>query len=353
VRTLTALIVLTLAAPAWGQQRTHPVIDTHNHLHGRLSPRQGGFDFAGAAEVALGEMDRLGIRTLMIMPPPQPDNFAHGYDASRLFPIARRHPGRFAVLAGGGSLNVMIQRAVRTGDAGIEVRRRFQARALELVRQGAVGFGEFTAEHFSMTPRHPYVSAPPDHPLFKLLADIAAHHGLPIDLHMEALPEDMATPPGLLRRGRNPARVRANLAAFERLLAHNRKASIIWVHLGWDNSGRRNAVLTRALLERHANLYLSFRVPPKRRRGPPSFMANRISTLDDRLQPAWRALFVDHSQRILVGTDRFFVSPRIHSHLSNTADSDATLAVLDQLPATVARRIAFENAARLFRLPPN
>ena len=348
-RALAGLFALGLSLPAWGQQNALSVIDTHNHLHGLRAPWQGGTDFEGAAEVALDAMDRFGVRMLLIMPPPQPEHFAAGYDATKLFPIARRHPGRFAVVAGGGTLNVMIQRAVRSGDVGAEVRRNFRAKAEELVRLGAVGFGELTAEHFSMNPRHPYVSAPPDHALFRLLADIAARHGVSIDLHMEAIPEDMAVPPHLARRGRNPARLGPNMAAFERLLAHNRAAAIVWVHLGWDNTGRRTATLTRALLERHANLYLSYRIPPHRRREP-SVMANRIAGPDGRLRAEWHKLFSDFPDRVMVGTDRFFVSPRSQSPLRHTADSAATLAILEQLPAAVARRIAFENAARLFRL---
>ncbi len=30
---------------------------------------------------------------------------------------------------------------------------------------------------------------PPDHPLFLVLAEVAAKYGIPIDLHMEAVPE--------------------------------------------------------------------------------------------------------------------------------------------------------------------
>ncbi len=352
MKAILLVVALSLMSPLAARGDSLPVIDSHNHLHGVLPPRLGGFDFAGAAEEALPIMDRLGVRTLLIMPPPQPEHHPVAYDASHLFPVARRHPGRFAVLAGGGTLNVMIQRAVRSGDAGPEVRRRFQAKAEELVRLGAIGFGEMTAEHLSMNPRHPYVSAPPDHILFRLLADIAARHGLPIDLHMEVIPEDMAVPPRLARRGRNPARLGANLAAFERLLAHNRKAAIVWVHLGWDNTGQRTAELTRTLLERHANLYLSYRVPPHRRQEP-SLMANRIAGPDGRLRPEWGRLFSDFPDRIMVGTDRFFVPSGSRTPLRHTADSAATIAILDQLPPAVARQIAHHNAARLFRLGKN
>ena len=94
-----------------------------------------------------------------------------------------------------------------------------------------------------------------------VLADIAAEHNVPIDLHMEALPQDIPAPADL--KPPNPSRLHGNIAAFERLLAHNRKARIVWVHLGWDVTGFRTLDLTRALLARHENLYLQLRpLPP-------------------------------------------------------------------------------------------
>lgn len=37
-------------------------------------------DFEGAAKVALSEMDRLGIRKMIVMPPQFPLNHPHTYD---------------------------------------------------------------------------------------------------------------------------------------------------------------------------------------------------------------------------------------------------------------------------------
>jgi hypothetical protein len=99
---------------------------------------------------------------------------------------ARAHGDRFAVLGGRGSLNAMIQDAITAGETSEKLRRKFEARAIAIIKDGAVGFGEMAAEHLSFFSEHPYESAPPDHPLFLLLADIAARLGVPIDLHMEA-----------------------------------------------------------------------------------------------------------------------------------------------------------------------
>ncbi len=70
--------------------------------------------------------------------------------------------------------------------------RRFQKEAMVIIDSGAVGFGEIAAEHFSSgRGRHRYESTRPDHPLLLVLADIAAQNAMPIDLHMEAVPQDM------------------------------------------------------------------------------------------------------------------------------------------------------------------
>jgi len=53
-----------------------------------------------------------------------------------LLPVVEMYPGRFAVLGGGGTLNVMIQQGVREGII------------TSSMGKGAVGFGEMTAEHF-------------------------------------------------------------------------------------------------------------------------------------------------------------------------------------------------------------
>jgi predicted TIM-barrel fold metal-dependent hydrolase len=141
-----------------------------------------------------------------------------------------------------------------------EAIRQFQQEAEIIVKARAAGFGELTAEHFSSgRGNHPYESTRPDHPLFLALADIAAQHGMPIDLHMEAVPQDMPFP-RRSGRGQNPETVRENISGLERLLEHNRNARIIWAHAGWDLTGERTVPLMRSLLDKHPNLYLSIKV---------------------------------------------------------------------------------------------
>ena len=200
-------------------------IDTHNHL--TVPALSTPCEFDEATQIALDTMDRVGVTLTLIMPQPSPGGPC---DSSALAAIARAHPERFAFVGGGWSLNPMIQQAISSGEVTAETRRRFEASAAEILRDGAVGFGEFAAEHFSFFDWHPYVTAPPDHPLFLLLADIAAENDVPIDLHMEAIAEDMpfaSISPysrALLNQSpNNPAMLHENLTAFERLLDHNRR----------------------------------------------------------------------------------------------------------------------------------
>ncbi len=317
-------------------------IDVHNHLFGLVLVRGGRAesDYGGAARVAIAAMERFNIARMLVMPPPHSPENEHAFDLSAFLKAVRGHRDRFAFLAGGESLNVMIQRAVKRGKTRPQDRAAFAQRAKELLALGALGFGELTAEHFSMSERHIYESAPPDHPLFLLLADIAARHGVPIDIHMEALPEDLPKP-ARLTSSRNPPVFKANIAAFERLLAHNRKAAIIWSHAGWDNSGQRTRRLMRALLGRHPNLYMSLKV------GRDS-LGETQPLREGALKDGWRELISDFPNRFLIGSDQFYVTPRAEPRFPH--HTTPSRLIVNQLGPELARKVGVENAERLFKL---
>jgi predicted TIM-barrel fold metal-dependent hydrolase len=342
---IAVLACTVVAAQGPGLRAGAPsIIDTHNHLFGRFPAGPGPVvvDYDGAAQVALETMDKLGIKTLIVMPPPFAPSHPHPYDAEDLLDVVRSRPDRFAFLAGGGSLNPMLHQAARDGKAGPDVRRLFEQKALEILSKGALGFGEMTAEHFSLGgPTHPYESVPPDHPLFLLLADIAARHDVPIDIHMEAVPEEMPLPQRLSSPP-NPRILRPNTAAFERLLAHNRNAKIIWAHAGWDNTGRRTAKLSAELLGRHSNLYMSLKV------GRDSGPENRPVERERGIRPEWLDLIRAFPDRFLIGSDQFYLSPRAPQRFPR--HPEATTGILTGLPPDLARKVAYENARRLFKL---
>ncbi|HSM39175.1 MAG TPA: hypothetical protein VK862_00365, partial [Afifellaceae bacterium] len=240
---------------------TIPWIDTHVHVSGGSGGRSAA-RYRETVEQARAAIGEGGFAGAILMPTPQLHPARAGYTTLEgIIDAAQAYPDRFAFLGGGGSLNPMINLESPDGKVSEALRRRFERRAERILALGAVGFGEMTALHFSITDNHPFESVPADHPLFLLLADIAARHDVPIDFHMEPVVRDMETP-DYLRARDNPDRLRRNIDGFERLLAHNPKAKIVWVHAGTALLPHRTVALTEELMDRHPNLYLQIGVRP-------------------------------------------------------------------------------------------
>jgi predicted TIM-barrel fold metal-dependent hydrolase len=171
--------------------------------------------------------------------------------------------------------------------------------------------------------------------LLLALADVAAQHGMPVDLHMEAVPQDMPLP-ARMARGQNPQSLKENISGFERLLAHNRSARIIWAHSGWDLTGERSVPLMRALLTKHSNLYMSVKIDPD---GP---QRNSPFTPGGELRSEWLALLREFPDRFLVGSDQFFDERTDRLALARK--------FVDALPPNLAQLVARDNAKRIYRL---
>lgn len=317
-------------------------IDVHFHL---IADKGDLESFDEAARAALQIMNAERIRTIVVMSPPRP---RENFDIESLADIAKKHGPRIVMFGGGGTLNPMLQEAGRSPEVTEGVRRRFEETAQRIIASGAKGFGEITAHHVSLSPSHGYESVPADHPLFLLLADIAAQHDVPIDLHFDPVPANVQKPPGL-SSPQNPAVLKANLAGFERLLAHNRKAKIVWAHAGADPVGYFTPKLVRELLGRHPNLALSVRPTAP---FPGSMVHPKGAINDD-----WIALLGDFPDRFVIGSDSFVVAkayagaeaPRIFEQRSEI-QRRGIRRLLSHLPEDLARRIGYENAERIYRL---
>lgn len=303
-----------------------PFVEEHAHFDEA--------DPAGSVRSALAAMGR--ENAAMILFQISPDTFDHPghYDTEIILDEVRKHPDKLAITGGGGSLNSMIIQSATTGDAGPAVQKKFRERADELLRKGVIGFGEMTAEHFSGYT--PYQYAPADHPLFLLLADIAAAHNIPIDLHMEAIPQDMPLPAGQ-KSPPNPPRLHANIAAFERLLSHNPNAKIIWAHLGSDFTGFRTVELDRRLLLAHPNLYMEIKADPV------SPGLNYPLVADGKIKPEWLKLFTDFPDRFVIGSDQHYPEPK-----GEDRRWQEVILLFNQLPADVRKKIGTENIAAIY-----
>jgi predicted TIM-barrel fold metal-dependent hydrolase len=303
-----------------------PWADAHAHFDEK--------DVERGIHSALSAMGRENAAMIFLLM--SPDTFDHPghYEAEIVLPEAKKYPGKIAVVGGGGSLNALIMQSARTGDAGPAVRKRFKEKAEELLREGVAGFGEMTAEHFDGNT--PYQYAPADHQLFLLLADIAAEHGVPIDLHMEAVTQDMPLPPDQ-KSPPNPARLHANIAAFERLLAHNPRAKIIWAHAGFDNTGYRTVELDRRLLAAHANLYMELKADPLAKG------LNYLLDADGKIKPDWLALIMEYPERFVIGSDQHYPEP--HDAVQRWQE---VVSLLNQIPVGVREKIGTGNIAHIY-----
>jgi predicted TIM-barrel fold metal-dependent hydrolase len=303
-----------------------PYVDGHTHFEKK--------DIPETIRSSLAALGRENAAMIFLQMPP--DTYSHPghYDAEVLLATAKKYPGKLAVVGGGGTLNAMIMESVASGDSGPAVQKKFEDRAEELLREGVIGFGEMTAEHFDgLTP---YQYAPADHPLYLLLADIAAEHGVPFDLHMEAVPQDMALPSGL-KSPPNAPRLHANIAAFERLLAHNARAKIIWCHLGSDFTGLRTVELERRLLQAHPNLYMEIKADPE------AHGLNYPLAADGKIKPEWLKLFTDFPDRFIIGSDQHYPEPK-----GQDRRWQEDILLFNQLSAEVRKKIGTENIAQIY-----
>jgi predicted TIM-barrel fold metal-dependent hydrolase len=333
------VVGLQILAPNLAAQRPLPFIDTHAHPAesiGEATPD-------GFMKTALRVMAANGIEKTIILPPPTAPGRGQGWRNrfhNFVNPI-KGHPNSFAFAAGGEFLNPLIQ-STPSNSVTPAIRREFENVAEKLVASGISAFGEFAAQTFFVGP-FPYMPAPPDHQLYFLLADIAAKHGLPIDLHMEAIANDGPMPSLGARRDRraeaerrNPANLTANISLLERLLAYNRKATIIWAHAGWDNTGARTVELMRRLLVSHPNLYMSIKFDSR--------VPGKTPIMDsDRIRADWLELLHDFRDRFVIGSDQFY-------------DEEPALRInfvrpfITALPPELALAIGRENALRIYRL---
>lgn len=306
-----------------------PYIETHTHFDDH--------DPEGSVQAAIKALNHQNASKIFLEIPPNIYGDAGNYDVEVILAAARKYPDKLAVIGGGGSLNAMILQSVQSGDSGPKVQKAFTERAEKLVRDGIIGFGEMTAEHFPSST--PYQYAPPDHPLYLLLADIAARHNMPIILHMESVPETMPLPSDL-KSPPNPPQLQANIAGFERLLAHNTRAKIIWAHVGADQTGFRTSALCRQLLQAHPNLFMDLKIDPL------NLGQNRLLE-DGKVKPEWLKLFQDFPARFVIGSDQHYPEPR------GPQRWQAIVLLFNQLPGDLRRKIGMENALRIFPFKPN
>jgi predicted TIM-barrel fold metal-dependent hydrolase len=332
---VSQLIMSLVAVTAQGPHTpaASPYIDVHTHIESEVAEK--------SVDLAVGTMNGDNRAKYLMLPSPFDDGDPRAFDIELLQKVSKKYGNRIAILGGGGTLNPMIVQAVRAGQTTPDLEKRFKDRAEAIVRLGAIGFGELTAEHRPSASTPSFQSAPPDHPLLLDLADIAASHNMPFVLHMEAVDKDMPLPESWRMKGLPaPAMLKANIAGFERLVSHNPRARIIWAHGGWDNTGVRTPQLMRRLLGAHPNLYCEIKIDPLN----PGLNSPLDGGATGRLKPEWLKLFQDFPDRFVIGSDQHYPMPE-----NQPQRWQAAVTMFNQLPADLRQKIGVDNVARIYK----
>ena len=157
-----------------------------------------------------------------------------------------------------------------------------------------------------------------DAPIFRKFFDLVAQYDGFLAFHMQADSDSMDQ--------------------LGELLSSNRKGRVLWNHCGNDSVPDD----VRSMMDKHPNLFceLSYRYPPVSKNVLGIFNSSGIDSY-------WRELMEDHSDRFMVGTDahndKQFVG----------AIKTVRKGLLPNLKPDTARKIAYQNAQRLFKLKNN
>lgn len=126
----------------------------------------------------------------------------------------------------------------------------------------------------------------------------------------------------------------SSMAELGKLLASNRKGRVVWNHCGSDSSASE----MRSMLDKNPNLFceFAFRYPPINKQSSRNIFDS--SGIDS----SWRQLMEDHSDRFMVGTDAY------DGDEFEAAIKTVRQGLLPSLKPATARKIAYQNAQRLF-----
>lgn len=299
---------------------TETFIDTHAHAITSSYPLSR----------VISDMDKYHVDKMVIMQPPA-DLYRYQKPAELGIPEAgQKYPSRFLMLYQGPAFK-LLQEVANRGSFSPKEEKQFKTLVEEAAKSGIyAGFGEIALRHFPQ----PYltgkekaardITIPGDHPWLLALTDIAAKYGLPIDIHIEPSSD--------------------TLPGFEKLIAHNPEAKIIFDHAGWYNTGEGTASLFSTLMSKYSNLYASIKI-----RKPASADQAKTAILqaDGQINEDWMNVFKEYPERFMIGSDVKFGLP------SEEGDVEKCYALtrkfLGKLPPDLSKKIMSENAKLLFK----
>jgi predicted TIM-barrel fold metal-dependent hydrolase len=280
----------------------YPLFDVHSHSSANGSP---------TAEEFLEIMSAAGISRMNVF-------VAGGPDPARL---ARQYPDRFVV-----SYRLPINRS--TAMKGIldgEEVRRIGIEVEKALKSGLYrGLGEIITYGGRAIPSN----ISPDSPLIRSIVELAGRYNVPINIHCPA----------------------DSWAEMDRLLKAYPQTVVIWAHAGFYLSPS----VIGDFLRGFPNLYfdLSLVHPPwtSNRSGPFRYI---IPILQGQvIGAAWRQLLESYPDRFLLGFDFGAQGNPLYTPQNMAKEvGEYFRTMLAQLTSTTARKIAYENAEKVYKLP--
>jgi hypothetical protein len=300
---LAAALLVSCTAPAPEESKSEskrfPLVDAHSHYIAARHPM---------AEDLIEAMNTAGIKKMVLF---EPSNRG----ATRL---ASRFSGKFAA-SYQGPLGIDRRREEMRYGNDPEIAQQIAAEYVKVLESGIYnGLGEIPTYH----PGRP-VPIAPDSPLVLRLVELAGRYGVPINIHCTASDGGASRMADALRK--------------------HPKTTVIWAH-----GGSRLSELSD-FLTNHPNLYfdLSTLHPPWPLRGGRTHLGYR-GVID----PGWRQLLEAYPDRFLVAFDfgTGFGGAIQSTPLSAARQvGDFFQTVLAQLSPSTARKVAYENAERLYK----
>lgn len=304
-----------------------PLVDFHSHVQRRVSP-----------ERLVTAMNASHVARVVLMPLYYRDgggaiNDGEGSDEQALA-FARAYPGRFIPFLGMQRPELLYDGIWRwpmgTGS-------RLLAESERKLRSGEFfGMGEFMFRFYPYRTSLGNVAVsdmryPPDSPLMHRFAELGAKYRVPLVMHCEAEPEFADQ--------------------MIRLVRAHPDTTFVWAHNCGRSSAERIAAMFTELPNLYADLGLMMNTGGE---GYGSYWPHRtpwmhvIAAYDGTLLPEMSRLFEQFPERFTIGTDT------AHARVYEYYDYRASLwrRFLKQLSPPAARKIAFENAERLFRATP-
>lgn len=121
--------------------------------------------------------------------------------------------------------------------------------------------------------------------------------------------------------------VHSDARAIQLIFEQDPNARILWAHAGFEDH-----IITREMLDRHKNLWadLSFRYD---------------MMFFEEIDATWHKLLIDHADRFLLGLDTY--EPLRWANIEEVMHWQEV--VLEELPGDAAKKIAYENGARMLK----